>query len=94
MATPGEPNLRGIRGWLILVAIGLCVQPLILVKTLSESSTAFVPDTWRVLTTPGSPAFHPLWAPLLIGEVVVNVALLVWSAVLLYQFFRARRALP
>ena len=90
----GEASLQGIRGWLVLVAIGLCVQPLILVKTLRDNARAFAPGTWSALTTPGSPVYHPLWAPLLVAEVVVNAVLLGWALVLLYQFFAKKRVFP
>lgn len=87
-------GLQGIRGWLLLVALGLCLQPLILLKTLRDNARAFEPETWRVLTMPGARAYHPLWAPLLIAEVVVNAALLVGVAVLLYLFFTTKRVFP
>jgi hypothetical protein len=87
-------KLEGIGGWLILVAIGLCVQPLLLLKALATDAAIFKPDTWRVLTTPGGPAYHPLWAPLLLGEAGVNLVLLVWSGALLYFFFVRKRGFP
>lgn len=87
-------GLQGIRGWLLLVALGLCLQPLILLKTLRDNARAFEPETWRVLTMPGSRVYHPLWAPLLIAEVVVNAALLVGAAALLYLFFTTKRVFP
>lgn len=87
-------KVEGIRGWLILVAIGLCVQPLLLLKALADNATTLKPDTWRILTTPGGPAYHPLWAPLLLGEVGVNLVLLVWSGALLYCFFVRKRGFP
>jgi hypothetical protein len=47
-----------------------------------------------VVTTPGSPAYHPLFGPLIVGELVANVVLLAWALVLLYLFFTTRRAFP
>lgn len=58
------------------------------------NAKAFEADTWAVLTTAGTPAYHPLWAPVLIGEMAVNVALLSVSVVAVYLFFRRRRAFP
>jgi hypothetical protein len=49
---------------------------------------------WQVVTTPGSPAYHPLFGPLIVGEMVANAALLAWALVLLYLFFTKRRAFP
>ncbi len=94
MTEPDVPDLKGIGGWLILVAVGLCLQPLLLLKALSENAAAFKPDTWGVLTTFGTFAYHPLWAPLLVAETGVNVVLLAWSGVLLYFFFSRGRRFP
>ena len=94
MAEPDVQDLKGIGGWLILVAVGLCLQPLLLLKALSENATAFKPDTWGVLTTPGTSAYHPLWAPLLVAETGVNLVLVAWSGVLLYFFFSKGRRFP
>jgi len=85
---------EGLGGWLILVAIGLCVQPVLLLKAIADNVAIFDPDTWRALTTPGVPAYHPLWAPLLLGETGVNLVLFAWSGVLLYVFFAKRRGFP
>src|SRR5947208_10401816 len=85
---------EGIGGWLILVAIGLCVQPVLLLKAIADNVAIFDPDTWRALTTPGVPAYHPLWAPLLLGETGVNLVLFAWSGVLLYVFFAKKRGFP
>jgi uncharacterized protein DUF2569 len=92
--TGDETKLEGIGGWLILVAIGLCVQPMLLLKAIADNVAIFEPDTWRVLTTPGAPAYHPLWAPLLVGETGVNLVLFAWSGVLLYVFFARKRGFP
>jgi Protein of unknown function (DUF2569) len=43
---------------------------------------------------PGTQAYHPLLGPLIVGELVVNAALLIWAGVLLYLFFAKRRAFP
>lgn len=94
MTATDARSLQGLRGWLIFVAIGLCIQPLILVKTLADNLGAFAPETWQALTTPGSRAYHPLWAPLLVAEVAVNVALLLGSGFLLYFFFTKKRIFP
>ena len=94
MPESSDARLQGLRGWLILVAIGLCLQPLVLVKTLADNLGAFKPETWQALTTPGSRAYHPLWAPLLVAEVAVNVGLLLGSGILLYLFFTKKRFFP
>lgn len=98
---PGEPqadavrpDLAGLRGWLILVGVGFCLAPLRILKDMIGNAKAMEADIWSRLTTPGSPAYHPLWAPVLIGELVVNVGLLGLSVLAIYLFFRRRRAFP
>ncbi len=88
-------KLRGIRGWLILVAIGVIVTPIRLVATyLPVYVPLFTGDTWRALTTVGSEAYHPLWRPLLIGEITFNSALVAASVYLAYLFFSKHHLFP
>jgi uncharacterized protein DUF2569 len=84
----------GIGGWLILVAIGLCLTPLRISAEIVQGVRSLQPGAWHAVTTPGSPAYHPLFGPLIVGELVANVALLLWALVLLYLFFTKRRAFP
>ena len=85
---------RGLGGWLVLLAIGLIVQPLRLLGVLGQDLRAFTGDTWRSLTTPESPAYHPAWGPVLLTETVVNTAFLGGSFVLLNLFFNKRVSFP
>lgn len=99
--TPPDPapetdaHLRGIGGWLVLVAIGLVVRPVILVAHLTTGYTAvFQADTWASLTSPGGASYHPIWSVVLLGEVLTNIGLLVFSILLLVLFFRMNRIFP
>jgi hypothetical protein len=89
-----QSTQSGIGGWLILVAIGLCLTPIRIGAEIVQGVRSLQPMAWRVVTTPGSPAYHPLFGPLIVGEMVANVALLGWDLVLLYLFFTRRRAFP
>ena len=84
----------GIGGWLYLVAIGLCLTPIRLVAEIVRGVRPLDPATWHAVTTPGMPAYHPLFGPLIVGELVANVVLLAWAVVLLYLFFAKRQAFP
>jgi len=86
--------VSGIGGWLYLVAVGLCLTPIRLGAEIVRGLRPLDPATWQVVTTPGTRAYHPLFGPLIVGELVANAALLVWAIVLLYLFFTKRRAFP
>ncbi len=92
-APDAQPGPSGLGGWLILVGFGLLLAPLKLLGFVVQSFPPIVQDgTWEVLTTPGSEAYHPLWAPLLLGELVVNLAFIgAGVALLLFFFLRSRR---
>ncbi|HKZ21923.1 MAG TPA: DUF2569 domain-containing protein [candidate division Zixibacteria bacterium] len=91
----GQPSSDKIGGWLILVAIGLIFTSLrILLLTFKDIIPVFAPQTWSVLTTPTSAVYHPLWAPLLIGELVGNLFFVCLGIVLVVLFFQKRRIFP
>ena len=85
----------GLGGWLVLVAIGLVLSSLRLLALLGQ---VFVPifrdGTWAILTTPGSQAYHPLWAPLLVFELVGNIGFIAAQLWLLVLFFRRSKSFP
>jgi hypothetical protein len=84
----------GISGWLYLVAIGLCLTPIRLVVEIIRGLRPLDPAMWHAVTTPGMPAYHPIFGPLIVGELAANAALPAWSVVLLYLFFARRRPFP
>lgn len=95
-STPdAQPGPSGLGGWLILVGFGLIWGRL---RVLGSLVRDFVPifrdGTWEVLTTPGGEAYHPLWAPLLVGEVVGNLAFLAAGLALIVLFFLRSRRFP
>ena len=86
---------RGIGGWLILPLLGLIVTPFrVGFESYRELLPALDAETWTRLTTPGSDAYHPLWASVIVFEVGVNVLLIVFSVLLLWQFLRKARRVP
>ncbi|NOX98009.1 MAG: DUF2569 domain-containing protein [Nitrospirae bacterium] len=90
-----DKNLEGLGGWLILVGIGIVITPLrlgaLLLKTFPP---IFSGGIWEALTTPGYEAYSPLWAPILLSEIVINTGLILVSLYLLYLFFSKRRGFP
>ena len=98
-ATPssndGNKNYDKIGGWLIICAIGLALYP---VQTAVSLYTEIIPalssENWSRLTVPGSVLYHPLWAPLLITELVGNGCFLILSIWVVVFFFRLRKFVP
>jgi hypothetical protein len=90
-----EKNLEGIGGWLILVAIGIVVTPIRLIMLMMTTyPEIFSTGVWEVLTTQGSEAYSPLWAPILIGEILINSGMLLAWLYMAYLFFSKKMVFP
>ena len=90
-----EERYQNIRGWLLLVAVGVILLPLQLASTLAvDLLPAFSKEGWALLTTPGTAVYHPLNVPILIFELGGNSLLLVGSLILAVEFFRKRKRAP
>lgn len=94
MTNSSQAGPSGIGGWLYLVAVGLCLTPIRIAAEIVKGLGPLDPATWHAVTTPGTRAYHPLFGPLIAGELVVNAALLIWAGVLLYLFFAKQRSFP
>lgn len=90
---PGKPS--GIGGWLLLPLFGLITSPIrVSVTFVTDLVPALEPEAWSRLTAPGSEVYDPMWAPLLIFEIVANIVLITFPIVLLWLFFRKSYRLP
>jgi len=90
-----EKNLEGIRGWLILVAIGVVVSLIrILALIMTTYPEILTSGIWEALTVEGNDAFHPLWAPILTAEIIFNSALVLAWLYTAYLLFSRRRGFP
>jgi len=88
-----EPS--GLGGWLILVAIGLVLNPLkIGALVVATFLPIFQNGTWALLTTPGEEAYHVLWGPVILFELVGNLVMIAIAVALLVLFFRRSRHFP
>ena len=102
MEAPGKDDtvekkkeLKGLGGWLILLGIGVVLSPFrLLVTTVPVYYEVFQDNTWKILTTPGLDAYHPLWAPLIIGEIIYNFIIFIASIYLIYLFFSKHYIFP
>lgn len=93
---PFESSIeRGIKGWLILVAIGVVISP---IRIIGGFVLTFLPlftsGGWRMLVTPGSDAYSPLWVPILAFETTYNVAMSLLSMLMVILFFTHHRFFP
>ncbi len=94
-AAPQPPQSPQLRGWLLLAALGIALLPLRLAEFIvADLLPAFSRDVWALLITPGTEAYHPLNAPILLFELAGNLVLLVGSIMLAVLFFQKRRLVP
>jgi hypothetical protein len=92
---PELAHLTGLGGWLILVGFGLCTS-LVSRPTLVASTWKgyFTTAAWQAAALPGGPQYHPLFGPLLIFELLGNIALLGLTALATCLFFAKSRIFP
>ena len=88
-------DLKGLGGWLILVGLGVVLAPLrLLIMVVPLYQPLFEEGMWEALTTFGSEVYHPLWGPLLIGEIAFNSIMILASIYLIYLFFSKHYMFP
>ena len=92
---PQDARLQGLGGWLILVAIGLCLAPLVRIVTLSQNWEGyFSAHVWQTCALPQGASYHPLFGPMLIFELLGNIVLLGLNLLAACLFFAKRKAFP
>lgn len=90
-----QKKLEGLKGWLVLVGLGIIFGPLLSLKDLQEGySQLFELGLWDKLTTPGMPAYDPLWAPALVIEMLMNTVTLLWGFWVAFLFLTKKKAFP
>jgi len=86
---------QGIGGWLLLPMLGLFAFPVrVVISLISDYAPIFQDGIWGNLTTPGTEVYHPLWAPTILYEVVLNIAFLAFDLFLLYLLFTKAPRFP
>jgi len=92
---PPEPDAKSFGGWLILPLLGLAFS---LVRESFSLLTNYLPmfsnGTWAKLTTPGSVAYHPLWAPMFSFEIVGALGIVALSLTTLAHFINKSKTTP
>lgn len=90
-----DQNLNGLRGWLILVGLGIVISPIkIIIQNLSLYPEMFSSGAFAALTTPGTKAYNPLWAPILLTELTINSGLFIASIFVAFLFFSKKKLFP
>ena len=88
-------SLEGLQGWLILVGFGVIFAPLrIIITLLPIYKEIFENNYWQMLTTPGTDAYNILWAPILLGEISINILLVIAWVYIAYLFFTKKKQFP
>ena len=93
MKDKGE--LKGIGGWLFLVAIGVTLSPFYAVGTdYATFSQVFATEEWRALRDINSPAYIPYLAFLFSLEVIFAVIIDAYFFYLMYFFWSLKSGFP
>ena len=81
-----EPQKIG--GWLILVGIGIVLSAVqLFISTITTYFPIFADGTWSAITTQSSEFYHPLWGPVLLGEILFNFGKVAVLLYMIYLFF-------
>jgi len=88
-------ELNGIKGWLILVGLGLIISPIkIIISLLTTHAPMFKNGTWERLTTAGSSYYIPFFQEFATVEIIYNICLTVAEIYLIYLFANKRKEFP
>jgi hypothetical protein len=90
-----KTELKGIGGWLILVAIGVTLSPFINAgMDYATFSQVFSADTWNALTNSDSPVFTPYYALTVFAEMIIGVIIDTYLFYLAYLFYKKKSGFP
>ena len=90
-----DQKLQGLGGWLFLVGFGLCLGPITRIVMLLKSWEGFFSiHVWQAVAMPQGDQYHPLYAPLLICELLGNIALIGLNVLAISLYFAQRKAFP
>lgn len=89
-----DQNYVGIKGWLILPALGLILAVFRYLRDSTDFWGYLDLNQWHVITLPTSGSYHSLYAPIIIGEIVANVLMFGFLLMLIVLFFRKRSSVP
>ncbi len=89
----GRFSYNSIGGWLMLVAIGISISPILIAHSIFTQDY-FNLMVWENITSPASAGYNPTLAALYAVELVFNIVLFAYSCLLVVLFFKQRSSLP
>ncbi len=88
-------DLDGLSGWLILVGVSIILTPLVtIINTFPGYYSVLSKGYLGALMTHGSSAYDPVFASVLIGEMVTSVILIFLFGYVAYLFFMKKKSFP
>lgn len=86
--TVGRQPYEGLRGWLILVGIGVTLAPIrVTLTTFQTCMDVFANGKWDAITI-------PLMKPFIIVEIVTNMGMAIGATIAAYFFYTKNRNFP
>jgi hypothetical protein len=89
-----DTHLNGLKGWLILIGIGLLLGPFRTWNELIVSLDSFTLWKWHALTQPGALSYHPGWKPLLLLQLFSEITIGILNLAVIGLFFAKRHLFP
>ncbi|MEJ8555121.1 DUF2569 domain-containing protein [Tepidibacter sp. Z1-5] len=90
-----EVEYKGLGGWLILLGIGIVLNPLnSIFSTYTIFKACFSEGRWSILTSPTSETYHVLLKPTIIFEFATNIIMIILSLTVLVLFFKKSKHFP
>lgn len=90
-----DQHLQGLGGWLILVGFGICLGPITRLALIASNWEGYFSiHVWQIFAMPNSERYHPLYAPLLIFELLGNLGIIGLNLLVVGLFFAKRKAFP
>ncbi|MEN8128493.1 MAG: DUF3857 domain-containing protein [Planctomycetota bacterium] len=90
-----DSSPQGLGGWLVLVAIGLCIGLLMQIVSIVQGWEGYFSlRVWQNVAMPGGSGYHPLWGVSLTSELLGGIGLFGLNALLIIMFFAKHRAFP
>ncbi|WP_416397428.1 DUF2569 domain-containing protein [Allohahella sp. A8] len=90
-----QKSLEGLGGWLVFIALGILVSLINIAATVMPNYLElFIDGSWTQGTTPGTELYHPLWMPIIVGEISTYMLLFLAWSYLAFSFLSRKSCFP